>query len=462
MGNDKRLFAYTLHFSSRILDERRMRMVLERSFGARDIRWEHTPLAAELNPRPLDPNWRPNPGTLAARVFDLLQDGKARRLVEIVAATENKSVASTIVKLVTIGAVVKIARGCYARAGSQPGETPIPARRLGSALQRVYDLLVTPKTAVELREILLVSRQAVDQHLKRLIRRELVRRVPAIGDVGQHVYLRTGDRVALALRERTVKLGGNAARLLSTLPPDAPVRLVDLIGRGPSSMTLRETMDFDQPSLEILLTIYALGAARSIDLTLCTGIGRYRKGKGAGMGNYVQRLEDVGFLGIVNSAADGHPQYCLTKAGLAYVNTLRGLVKFPQATKLRQRLGAARAKYRGEQSARSLSAGSRGPGRRLVSIVTLLRQRGPLPTTEINALLPEPYPNPKSINLAMQMLCDRGEVIVKDRAPGRAIMWSVPSVEQVSQHQLPEDDATTDGRHLPAVAAIAARGTELG
>src|SRR5690242_10248976 len=110
MGGEKQLRAYTVQFASRLLNEQRLRSVLERNFGARAIVVGHTESDLEWPPRRSRPGWKPRPHSNAARVLELLGDGQVWRLTEIGRAIGKKQIGTTVKCLENTGAIRKVAR----------------------------------------------------------------------------------------------------------------------------------------------------------------------------------------------------------------------------------------------------------------------------------------------------------------------------------------------------------------
>lgn len=484
MQPDKRLYAYTMQFSARFAAEDRLRSVIERNFGARDIEITCVPLQKKVEVVRPHPRWRPRPGSLAEQVMSALDDGKAHLLRELIETIGTTRVAGAAAKLASMGAIDRMQHGVYVRAGVtvRPPRRPL---RMGPALRRIYDLLETPQTAVELREMVGVTRQAIEQTLKRLMNGGLIKRVDALGERGQHLYIRAEQSSTEALVTRSPNLREPSARILSSLPPDAPARVTDVIGRGPASMLprkylhrlealglvefagarnkfivtltnrgrehpqyaldapkvrrLAQSIDFDQPALEVLLTIHALGAARSLEITLATGIGRHRKGRGRGTGNYIQGLEKRELIEETDpSTKKGHPRYRLTKMGLALIASLRGEIPFPDPNEVRLRLEAERTKYVSEQvkrqqTVRQVQQSHRAQASRAPAIIAMLKDQGPLDKHQINALLAKPFAHPRSIDLVLQIMHKRGQISKIERGGKKPALWAIPVIDEANR-----------------------------
>lgn len=487
MGNDKWLHDYSVRFVARVLNEDRLRTVLERNFSARAIEITHDISKRRLDPVRPPQSWKPRPGSLAAHIIDLLDDGRAYRASELIAVIGGRRCPQTLARLVNIGAIDRVKHGIYVKAGVKPRRLP-PRTLMGPGLRRIYELLKTPRTAVELRESLQVTRQAIEQSVKRMMERGLIKRVSAIGERGSHLYVRADQQTSAAISARAPNLRLPTAQILSTLPMEAPARLVDVVGRGNASLMpkrhirhlvalglvelagpkkrvivkltnrgrehpqydqdsakvapLSQSIDLDRPTLDLLLIIHALGTARSIDITMLTGIGRGSKGKGKGTGQHVQQLQLRNLIERVQQpGSKGHSAYRLTKSALGWIATLRGQIQFPDPDEVRRRLEAAHTQYRRDQSERSRRYATppsfRPDAGRMPAIIALLRANGPLDKHRINALLPKPYAHPRSVDLALDTLRRRGDVIVlraadlSKRAPR---LWALPDRSQPGEN----------------------------
>src|SRR5689334_22239925 len=95
--------------------------------------------------------------------------------------------------------------------------------------------------------------------------------------------------------------------------------------RAAKAPPLNQAVDLDHPMIETLLALHTLGEARSLALTFATGIGRGQAGGKTGTGQYIQRLQHIGFVERTARDKTGHRPYRVTKNGLAFT-TLRGQI----------------------------------------------------------------------------------------------------------------------------------------
>lgn len=460
---DSRFRNYTVTFVARNLDEGRLKQVLAHNFQAKEMSVASELLADE---RGEPPNWRPRPTSVEGRILALLEDGRIWRCGAIAKTLDLRPQATSHAcgSLVECGFVRKIAHGKYAVAGlpEMPTEEAPSEEKFGESVLKVLDLVERPRSLAEIRDLCGFTRQRADQILKKLMAAGRVRRVNNPAEAGRWLYVRKEMRSDAALVDRPPRLPKAVAAVLSGVPPGETVTvhgLVDLLKANPISMAKRldrltatglldlvelgirrikvlrltargaahpqylpgvpkaepyvHDKAVDSRLTEILLVIATLGEARSLEITLLTGIGRTgRRQTGfRGVGNFVQQLEAVGLVEPVRVHCEGkkkpHPMYRLTISGQQAVAVLRGQVEFPDPEALARRRDEVVREY--WQQHRERGRAQHGPQGRTVLLSELLREHGPLPTDAINEMLSDPYPNPRSIHLALRTLVDRGE-----------------------------------------------------
>lgn len=484
MAKDDKVYRYVVAFDGRAIDERRFREVVERNFGVVDLTVARS--ESRTAPAPAARPWdgkRPAPETREGRILTLLGDGKAWRFNAIKAAVGVRGPTLRIDRLVEQGYLTRLGWGLYCKAGAEADavEPPASAPR-GPSLRRLHDMLAEPKTAVEIKEVLGVSRQAVEQKLKRLVEDGWIARVDAAdGEAGHHVYHRTDRPMRDALRRRAPSLRPAEARCLCALAAGqshaladvartagldalatarslrrlADFGLVDLVGAIRSRVVRLLSRGIEHPAYEpeaakaapfdpsekasprtaaVVRMLAALGSATSLELTLLTGIGRGKKPGQAGTGNVVHWLRRAGYLES-DVPEGGHGVHRLTKRGLALADALRDGAA-PSPEDVRRRLEAAKERYRretGERARAGFAARPAGVHGKIDDVLEVLRAHGPIATTDVNAKLPTPYENPRSVDLALRTLAARGlaKASPASGAAGRGVnMWT--AVDQVT------------------------------
>jgi len=375
-------YHYTLSFKGPDLDESRLRDLVA-TVSASDICIERQPL-------PRTPQVRLSVPEQA--VVDLLADRAAHRSKEIKAHLTERFGASTrwphlLGELVRVSVVTKVRHGVYALPDA-PADVEVPPAQNQverPTEDRLLSLLSTPKTAVDLREQLGVSRQRVDQLLKRLEAGGRVFRQRATGEAGLFVYTLTRDARA-APQSRTPRLNRPRARLLSSLRPDAAVSALSLAKVLPSYPRIINRMLRDMEAQGLTMTVKlagqryacltslgsehpqyrpdqvvspptdlreALGETRMFVLQVLlvaaplktaqlTGLlsPEARRRLRRSLGHDVERLEAEGLVEPVK-APPGHAAYRLTPAGFAAGAFIRRTLGGPDGDQIQAALTAA-------------------------------------------------------------------------------------------------------------------------
>ena len=186
----RRPMIHTVTFAALEADASRIERVLRHHFGARDVYVTFTPVHDDL---PLDPTQiLSKVDGIRRRIVELLADGRAWKVNAVVqtlgSEADRAQVMAAIRYLVSKNVLSRASHGLYRLHGhTSPIEEVRPARKIAgvhgaaSGIRQVLELLNTPKTLPQLRDALNVSRQAVDQKLKRLMEDGLVRRTDTDG-----------------------------------------------------------------------------------------------------------------------------------------------------------------------------------------------------------------------------------------------------------------------------------------
>jgi len=290
---------------------------------------------------------------------------------------------------------------------------------------RLLSLLTKPRTTLELRKLSHTSPQNVDQQLKRLMRRTIVQRFEIFGEAARYVYVRSDSHSMNSAQTREPKLRPVDATVLSTLQTDvaSPVhRIAQIVGRDLSVTThsvlrlaklrlvtltragrlrvariTRTGLDHSQydraaakaapydarlaigeESIKALLVINALGRARSREITLVTGLRKYREG-GTGTANLIQWLTEKGYVSSTSGRPGSQRYHQLTASGREHAAFFLTRIPFPTPAQVRRRLRRELMHLHERQSA---VARERAKKRALV------RETGPPAPEGANALHP--------------------------------------------------------------------------
>jgi DNA-binding MarR family transcriptional regulator len=338
-----------------------------------------------------------------ARISEALADGRPRYRAELTTVVGLRNFSSAITTLCRAGAIVRVARGWYAKSGvalpceeRERDSEPARRQRLLSAL--LHGLLTSPRDAAELQDALGISRQVVVAQLKRMIDRGEVHRVALVAEQERYAYIRVGGPGPGVLSSRIPRLRKGAAGLLSRLTPEKPARLSDVAGLGKRGYVKRGVIEELQglgliervgetktplirltsrgrdhpqydagapkaPVLEdviagearvraILLALRALATATAMDLGLVTGIPRARQASVFRTTRWLLRLRALGLVETDGRRMASRPAYRLTKFGDEFVATLEGAAAVADAVEVQTRLAELRARWRDQQIAR--------------------------------------------------------------------------------------------------------------
>ncbi|MEA3000560.1 MAG: hypothetical protein QOK17_2393 [Sphingomonadales bacterium] len=475
----------TISFVAPTFDRRRMEQVIHHHFGAEDVN-----ITIELHPEAATvrhgrlPTWEPKPGTGAAELLSLVRERGVIRSREF---KHIANVRAALALLLMDGHIEKVRHGVYKAGGLDVAVEEKIGRShpLGPRQQQIVDALATPHTAAELRELAGVSRQAIDQLLKKLMKEGRIRRIPTATETSDWLYVRSGHRDIDAIAARTPSLTRTERNLLNLLPSTGGARGTALNGRlGPGyRVVLRrlvvkglvedvgtpkrrvvrltrkglqhpayehdrehldaidETAAFKPAYIKLMLALDALGEARALDLTDVSGLKPKRR---CGTGQHLQRLRVTGY--VEQSKVEGRaPLYRLTKQGLAAISTAKAKGRSISRREAQKRLLGARAARKllqsGKQTRASLGAlrSSRTP--ELLSIV--LREPG-LRAPEIHGRLSRPYADEKSAYVALTEFERRGLVERTQLGQRAPVQWSITATGSAMLAEIMADPHAPD------------------
>ncbi|MGO4704244.1 hypothetical protein AB4072_00505 [Microvirga sp. 2MCAF38] len=462
---------YKIEFEASALDEVALRDALENGFGL---------LSVMIAREPAVQNTIPKTGSrdgFEVQVLEMLADQKPRRLKSLLQnskdAADKSRIHRAVSRLEARGLINKVRHGVYVIAGApQPSENEMPD------LTRWYErpthaglleLLSTPKAAPELREQLGVSRQRIEQILRKLIVQKLVIRREVLGERGQHVYLRADVEDRETLLTRSPLLSDARARLLSSLPPETICRgrdlsevtriahsggLLDQLSAQGLIMTFKLGLhryagltprglnhpqydeaarkalaadlvhDFGPTRTKFLQALSVLGEVYTRDVTYALPPDIFQ-GVQYSSGQMIQRLERSGLIEKGKRKAGKHGTYKLTAKGRFTVAVLNKTNQVPTLVEIKENIERRR-----EANKKHLRRNVGSP--RQASIVEALKLQGPLSSMAIVEHMNLQFKNRRSVNLALQVLEKRNIVRrVRDRfgailvGPNKAITWEL-------------------------------------
>jgi DNA-binding MarR family transcriptional regulator len=384
---------YKLEFTSTAIDQKRIRDLLAHEFRASEISLDPLPTASR---KPRQPRAQLR-AQLEARALACLSDGKPWRrkaLLEKVCPISNGSLDLALVRLEGCGAIRKVRHGVFLSADApEPDERDIPdwpSFRSPSG-EKALALLAEPRSAPRLQEILGVTRQRVDQILRRLIAGGLARRFRVVGERGLFVYVRADSDPSDILPRRTPELTESRAQILSALPPETLCRASDVgavtqlhqfsfyylnqlgamgllvnvklgprryaaitpkglqhpqyDGSAPKVAAADIINDFGETRAKFIQMLHVLGSAQTIDLTYALPKA-YFGGKSWTSGFVIQRLERLDLIEVsTTDQRSKRPSYRLTEKGRHVAGILSRLREPIPADDLRAIIAARRREY---------------------------------------------------------------------------------------------------------------------
>ncbi|MGQ0444352.1 MAG: hypothetical protein ACT4O2_04285, partial [Beijerinckiaceae bacterium] len=176
---------YKLEFATNTLDESRLRDVLEREFRLSSI-----VIIRDTSEKSFAATVAPQAGTpLESAILELLSNRRPWRRKVLIQKTQPlaslNAIHATLIRLERTGSIKKPRHGVYTSADAPvPKEDEIPPMNMKMerpSFATAMEMLSEPRSAVELREALGVTRQRVDQMLKGLIKEGTVRRFEVAG-----------------------------------------------------------------------------------------------------------------------------------------------------------------------------------------------------------------------------------------------------------------------------------------
>jgi hypothetical protein len=186
---------YRIEFATKLIDESRLRDVLEREFALSGIGIVREELAdhQQTSSRPRLPR-----NELEAAILECLSDKKPWRrkaiLAKLLPLASGSKIHLALVGMARSGLINKPRHGVFtSRDAPVPDAADIPEliKAGGSpSHSKALAFLSESRSAPALREVLGVSRQRVDQLLKSLMKRGIVRRFEVAGERGAFAYVR--------------------------------------------------------------------------------------------------------------------------------------------------------------------------------------------------------------------------------------------------------------------------------
>jgi DNA-binding MarR family transcriptional regulator len=226
-------YAVSVSFNTSRLDKERIQKTLESLFGARDVK-----IVAEISSPQFAAALERGDSVPRRGTEELLRVAQEKIVFRWGDVARLTNARAALVELLADGAIFRVRHGVFGLTGApQVQELAAklrPRRELGPRQQLVFDALAEPKTARELKDLSGVSRQAIDQLLKKLLKQKLVQRFSTDGESTEWYYVQATKRRADVSLLREPTLSPIQAKILNLMPPAGPVALKDLAREVPS------------------------------------------------------------------------------------------------------------------------------------------------------------------------------------------------------------------------------------
>ena len=468
---------YKVEFATNTLDETKLRDVLERKFRLSCIL-----IIRDTSAKSAAGTVALQAGTpLESAILELLSNRRPWRRKVLIQKTQTlaslNAIHATLMRLERSGSIKKPRHGVYISADApEPKEDEIPPMNMKMerpSHQKAMEMLSEPRSAVELRKALGVTRQRVDQMLKGLIKEGTVRRFEVAGERGAYVYMRAEQAKREAILRRLPDLHNSRERLLSALAPETLSRTSDVaaaallsstkmadyveqlsakglvitfklgqhqyVGITPRGLQYPQydrdspkapvadiTADFGEVRIRYIEILSVLGTARTIDLTYAMPKG-YFADTPQKSGQIIRRLEMAGIIEEAEAEEGRHPKYRLTDNGHFIAGILCRSRSLVPEDNLR-RMIADRHREKSEQL-RSIGIGANYQAQvarpTQESIIYVLRNFGRLCTKEILDKMETKFSNPHSIHLTLRTLMERGVIRRAGTGQNNTAFWEL-------------------------------------
>ena len=452
-------YSVSVTFNAPSLDKDRLRFVLSKEFYANDVR-----IVAEREGGPPLAFAHGLQSNSSDEVMSVANSKKVFRWRDI---SHLRKARTGLERALSTGNLIKVQHGVFAIPGTENLDRMIDSlgpyqTRLGPGQQLIFDHLAQPKTAPELKELTGVTRQAVDQGLKKLMKRGIVKRINATAECAEWLYVRSNVQIVTALMQRSPRLGQVERQVLNLLPPNAAITLKSLRERIPTSPPVvnklilkrlvhqaglqqhkivrltslgREHKLYDpsaehlvpatdeglmnQDHLRLLLALEVLEEARAIDLTAAAKIVPINR---VGTGQHLSRLCEQGLVKQIKHPKVA-PTYRLTPGGNELVAEAHRMGHY--TIKIDAERAIEQAKNSRSKAATNRFFDGGVKGRTGDILQALASNGGALRADALHSKLPRPFAHWHSINLALRDLGKRGWVTFsEDRTFGEKL-WSI-------------------------------------
>jgi DNA-binding MarR family transcriptional regulator len=484
-------YRYTINFTTSGIDESALREAIEQ-LGPADIAVSRVPIALEAVA--VKPGFWPT--KTQATIIAALKDNRPHRKSEIIDAVQGKrpsAVTNALDTLVAAGQARRFRHGIYGSMLCSEVEAAALPPRLNKTTndstfgQVVRTVKESPSTMVQLRQQFGVSRQRIEQILSKAERLKLVQRVEAeSGERGQYIYLAPDAKINEIMGRKPIFVESRK-KLLSAMSAGKlyyATELAAFLERSTNTTFLKEALaglakwglvytmeigvkmfcgvtpagvtheDYDLAApkanpVDFIAEIGEIksiflqalrvlgGSARTIELTYAIGEDIFES-VGYSSGQVMQRLELSGLVQRTKRKGEQVP-HSLTKTGQYVASLVDQFIPPPAAAELRARIARRMEEKAEKLRGREWDGGYSLPPtyRAILAVVT---DAGEIATPGIPEKMAVRFVNPRSINLAMKTLEERGYVKRVRKHPRDGNVWSV--TEKGLQEMRPQVDSS--------------------
>lgn len=464
------MYRYSITFSSESLDEGALRDILEDKFRVFDCSVARSKLGSTTIPH----NELKNVDALALtpkqsfltkqakKILSFFEGGELvtpKMIKEAMPEFDSAAVQKLLARLSQDGSVRRVDHGLYLRSDfpSPTAEELKKLRRRKSVRKKnkrqesLVDFLSTPKTAPTIRSYLKVTRQRVDQILKSLLDRGDIFRAKVKGH--SYIYCSRKDILDAEVERIKSDLSHHSKRLLSAFKGEGPFVISDvaaLIGISStaafeaaselSDFGLVEVLKLGRSNIaiptnrgmanenygiseltaqsadlfelfgpyrgDIIEVLYYLKQATSREISLALRGVNPGKDQDLQTGQRMQIVKGDGLVETLRDSSERHPSYRLSDFGKRVWSLIS---KFREPLSEQEVLQHVRTGME-DLHVRTGKRAAWRPSERALSMMRAIELMGPLPLRQITELMDLPFENPRSADLAMKSLAERGLV----------------------------------------------------
>jgi hypothetical protein len=482
-------FKYILTFTSYGVDESSLRSAVE-ALGVINLNISRTPESALANYS----SAMPTVLHMQQKILAFLSDNLPHRKFEIIDAAGGQDRASEVTKslsvMVPIGLVKKFKHGIYGSPKtSEAAASALPPRMNKTTADTTYGKVIRmiqehPATAVQIKERFGFSRQRAEQILSKGEQRGQIRRVETTGERGQYVYL-SAEAAFSDIMDRTPELRESRSRLLSTMSPgelyyateltaflETPgnttkvkswiaglakwgliyhftvgtklfcgitplgVEYPDYNSSAAKATPVNFISEMGEIKSKFLQAMKVLGgSARTIELTYALGEEIFGDA-GYSSAQVMQRLQKCDLVERASAKHQkGHGAFKLTRTGEYVASVIDKFLTPPSLKHLQDRI-EQRLQLKSEKLRNLWGSYLLPPTYK--AILKVIVDEGQALTSSIPSKMDVKFTNPRSINLAVKTMEERGYITRTSRTPRNVILWQATEIGLLEAQKLDE------------------------